>query len=106
MENFKFLIDSFMEYSSKLKGQVEKEVETSLAINKLLDIIEKCASTHNKVEESLKDVQAYEEEAKTLFLYWYEVVGCHKIIKDSMDAIETQISNASNAYDLVHDRDD
>lgn len=64
MEIFKFLIDSFKEYASRLKGQVETKIEARLIEKKLLDITEKCASVHNKVEESLslKDIQACEED--------------------------------------------
>lgn len=57
MKNLKFLIDYFKEYGVGLKGKLEKEAEKEND-RKLMDVMEKCASAHNKFQENLKGLQA------------------------------------------------
>lgn len=71
-----------------------------------MDIIEKCASTHTKVEELLKEVVVYKDDAKTLFLYCMKWPNVTQGIKDEMESIESQIANASKAYDPALEKDD
>lgn len=99
IENLKFLLDSLKEYSSNLKEKTKKDVDSKFVEKILLELQDRCASAHGKVDKCLKEVQECEDGAKTLFLYCMRWPNATQGIKELMDSTELQITNSSRAYD-------
>lgn len=55
MENVKFFLDSFKEYSSGLKEKLEKEIDKKVNDKRLIDITKWWTTIHTKFQDDLKD---------------------------------------------------
>lgn len=66
----------------------------------MLEINEKCAIAHKYFFESLKDAKGCVYEAKALYRYGMNQLRATQCIRQDMDSIESQIDDASSAYDM------
>lgn len=69
IENLNLFIKFLKEYFSRLKSQIEAEIEAWLERKNLVNISRKCTKSQKKVIKCLREVQDYVEEARNILSY-------------------------------------